>query len=184
MTVGQDSSAPSAAAAGRRPAAFLDRDGVINVDHGYTYRPEDLAFTPTAIAAIRALNEAGHLAVVVTNQSGVARGLYRCQDVERFHHHLQAELARAGARIDAFYYSPYHPAGLVPEFAIEHADRKPGPGMLLRAMRELPIDPAESFLIGDKDSDMAAAAAAGIRGILVTPNNCDLAACVREILGA
>lgn len=177
--------APDAAGeAPRRAAAFLDRDGVINIDRGFTHRPEDLAFTPTAVAAIRALNQAGYLAIVVTNQSGVARGLYRCEDVERFHDHLQRSLAGHGAHIDAFYYSPYHPAGSVAEFAIEHEDRKPRPGMLLRAMRDWRIDPARSFMIGDKQSDLEVAAGAGIPGFLVPANSCDLAALVREIIGA
>jgi D-glycero-D-manno-heptose 1,7-bisphosphate phosphatase len=171
-------------AAPLRPAAFLDRDGVINVDHGFTHRPEDLAFTPTAVAGIRALNRAGYLAIVVTNQSGVARGLYSCADVERFHDHLQQRLAREGAHIDAFYYCPYHPAGSVAAFAIDHEDRKPRPGMLLRAMREWPIDRAGSFMIGDRQSDLDAAAAAGIPGFLVPKNSGDLAAQVRGIVGA
>jgi D-glycero-D-manno-heptose 1,7-bisphosphate phosphatase len=176
--------ASSAAGAGLpRPAAFLDRDGVINVDHGFTHRPEDLAFTPSAVGGIRALNEAGYLAIVVTNQSGVARGLYSCADVERFHDHLQQELARGGAHIDAFYYCPYHPAGRVAEFAIDHEDRKPGPGMLLQAMRDWPIDAERSFLIGDRQSDVDAAEAAGIPGYLVPKNSCDLAARVAEIIG-
>lgn len=147
-----------------RPAAFLDRDGVINVDHGYTHRPEDLAFVEGAPAGIRRLNEAGYLVVVVTNQSGVARGFYTEVDVERFHAHMRAELAKAGARIDAFYSCPYHPEGIVAEYRIDHPDRKPKPGMILRALGDLPIDASQSFLIGDQPTDMAAAAAANISG--------------------
>ncbi len=166
----------------RRPAAFLDRDGVINVDHGYTFRPGDLVFTPTAIEGIRLLNEAGYLVIVVTNQSGVARGLYGIADIEAFHGHLQARLEAAGAHIDAFYYCAFHPDGTVAEFALDHADRKPSPGMLHRAMRDWPIERAGSFLIGDKPSDMEVAARAGIPGIAVPPNVCDLAAEVRTAL--
>lgn len=147
-----------------RPAAFLDRDGVINVDHGYTYRPEDLVFVEGAPAAIRRLNEAGYLVVVVTNQSGVARGYYGEDDVARFHAHMQRELAKSGARIDAFYACPYHAEGSVAAYRVDHPDRKPKPGMILRALRQLPIDPARSFLIGDLPSDMAAAAGAGVAG--------------------
>ncbi len=165
-----------------RPAAFLDRDGVINVDDGYTFRPADLLFTPTAAAGIRRLNEAGWLAIVVTNQSGVARGLYGTADVEAFHAHMAAELARAGARLDAFYYCPFHPDGSVPAFARAHDDRKPGPGMILRAMREWPVDPARSVLVGDKASDMEAAARAGIAGVRVSSNDCDLLATVTEVI--
>ncbi|KAG0601375.1 hypothetical protein M758_11G105700 [Ceratodon purpureus] len=173
-----------AGAAPLRPAAFLDRDGVINVDHGFTHRPEDLIFTPTAVDGIRALNRAGYLVIVVTNQSGVARGLYSCADVERFHDHLQQMLAREGAHIDGFYYCPYHPAGSVAAFAIDHEDRKPRPGMLLRAIRDWRIDRARSFLIGDRQSDLDAAAAAGVAGFLVAQNNCNLAAQVTGIVGA
>ncbi len=147
-----------------RPAAFLDRDGVINIDHGYTYRPEDLEFVPGAQAAIRRLNEAGYLVVVVTNQSGVARGYYGEDDVARFHAHMQRELRRSGARIDAFYSCPYHAEGSVPRYRVDHPDRKPGPGMIRRALRQLPIDAAHSFMIGDLPSDMAAAADAGVAG--------------------
>jgi D-glycero-D-manno-heptose 1,7-bisphosphate phosphatase len=165
-----------------RPAAFLDRDGVINVDHGYTVQPDDLVLTSTATAGIRALNDAGYLVIVVTNQSGVARGLYRTTDVERFHSALQDRLAAGGAHIDAFYYCAYHPDGSVAEFASDHDDRKPRPGMLLRAMREWPIRIDGSFMIGDKASDMEAAAAAGVPGIRVPANVCDLASEVSSAL--
>ena len=96
-----------------RPAAFLDRDGVINVDHGYTYRREHLLFTPTAIDGIRLLNQSGYPVLVVTNQSGVARGLYGVADVTAFHAHMNAMLAERGAHIDDFYYCPFHPDGTV-----------------------------------------------------------------------
>jgi D-glycero-D-manno-heptose 1,7-bisphosphate phosphatase len=165
-----------------RPAAFLDRDGVINVDHGYTYRVEDLQFTPTAIDAIRLLNRQGYLVVVVTNQSGVARDLYGTADVEAFHAAMQGALAAEGARIDAFYYCAFHPDGTVPNYAREHDDRKPGAGMLLRAMRDWPIDRSGSFMIGDKPSDAAAAAAAGIPSRLIAANVGDLVAAVREMI--
>lgn len=165
-----------------RPAAFLDRDGVINVDRGYVYRPEDLEFTPTAIDGIRMLNDAGLPVLVVTNQSGVARGLYTEADLAAFHAHLQQCLAARGAHIDAFYHCAYHPDGVVAEWARDHEDRKPGAGMLLRAMRDWSVGPAGSFLIGDKPSDMEAAARAGIRGVLVPADEVDLAAVVRDLL--
>ena len=165
-----------------RPAAFLDRDGVINIDHGYVFRPEALAFTPTAIAAIRALNQSGYLVIVVTNQSGVARGLFGSSDVDQFHAHMQHQLAAGGARVDAFYYCPFHPDGTVPAFAREHEDRKPNPGMLLRAIRDWNIDPARSFMIGDKASDVEGAKRAGVHGVRVAANVCDLAAEVDRLL--
>lgn len=162
-------------------AAFLDRDGVINVDNGFTYRPGDLAFTPTALEGIRTLNDAGYLVIVVTNQSGVARGLYREEDIAIFHRRMQEELGRHRAHIDAFYHCPYHPEGTVAAYARDHEDRKPGIGMLLRAIREWHIDREASFMIGDRQSDADAAAAAGIACRLVPANIGDLAQAVREM---
>ena len=166
-----------------RPAAFLDRDGVINVDHGYVFEPTRLEFTPTAIEGVRLLNDAGYPVLVVTNQSGVARGMYGVAEVEAFHAHLNAALGQAGAHVDAFYHCPYHPDGTVVEFAVEHEDRKPSPGMIRRAMREWDVREEGSFLIGDKSSDLDAAVAAGIAGYLIESNVGDLAARVRAILG-
>ena len=165
-----------------RPAAFLDRDGVINIDHGYVFEPAKLEFTPTAIEAIRLLNDAGYPVLVVTNQSGVARGMYGVAEVEAFHAHLSAKLAAAGAHIDGFYYCPYHPEGTVADYAIEHEDRKPGAGMIRRAMREWDVRAEGSFLIGDKPSDLEAAAAAGIDGYLIEPDVGDLAVQVRAAM--
>lgn len=149
-----------------RPAVFFDRDGVLNEDRGYTHRPEDLVWMPGAREAVRAVNDAGWRAIVVTNQSGVARGLYDEAAVARFHEAMQDDLAASGAFIDAFYVCPFHPDGVVAAYAREHPDRKPQPGMLLRAMADQPIDRARSFLIGDRDTDLKAAAAAGVRGLL------------------
>lgn len=165
-----------------RPAAFLDRDGVINVDHGYTYRVEDLVFTPTAIEGIKAFKSAGYRVFIVTNQSAVARGYCTVAEVERFHEAMRRQLRARGADIDGFYYCPFHPDGSIAEYAIDHEDRKPNPGMLLRAIREWPTDIGASVLIGDKDSDLEAAARAGVAGLLVEPNVGDLAAVVRSFL--
>jgi D-glycero-D-manno-heptose 1,7-bisphosphate phosphatase len=149
-----------------RHAAFLDRDGVINFDGGYTHRPEDLRFIPGAPEAIRHLNDVGYYVFVVTNQAGVARGLYGLDEVRRFNREIQHRLAASGAHIDRFYVAPYHPEGVVPEFAIEHFDRKPNPGMLLKAMAEWPVIKEKSFLVGDKESDIEAARRAGVAGYL------------------
>lgn len=157
-----------------RPTAFLDRDGVINVDSGYPHRPEELVLTPTAARGIARLNRAGCLTIVVTNQSGVARGLFDLLAVDCFHAAIQARLAEEGARIDAFYVAPYHPDGTVARFAINHPDRKPGPGMILAAMAEWPVDRARAVLFGDKGSDMEAAARAGIPAVRLPSNSCDL----------
>lgn len=165
-----------------RPAAFLDRDGVINVDKGYTYRVEDLVFTPTAVEGIKAFNEAGYRVFVVTNQSAPAGGYCTVVEVELFHEAMRQQLRAHGAEIDCFYYCPFHPEGSRAEDAIDHADRKPHPGMLLRAIREWPTDKAASVLIGDKQSDLQAAARAGLTGLLIEPNVGDLAAVVRGFL--
>ena len=148
-----------------RPAAFLDRDGVLNVDHGYVHRLEQLDLIPGAAEAVRLLNQAGFLTIVVTNQSGVARGYYGEDDVKRFNDEVRRQLAAAGARIDAFYYCPHHPQGTVARYALACDCRKPKPGLLDQAARDFAIDRARSFMIGDKDDDMKAAAAFGISGI-------------------
>ncbi|MDQ0436215.1 D-glycero-D-manno-heptose 1,7-bisphosphate phosphatase [Kaistia dalseonensis] len=157
----------------QQPAAFLDRDGVINVDDGYVYKPEALRFIDGAPAAIRRLNEAGYLVIVVTNQSGVARGYYTEAEMDAFHGHLRAELAGHGARLDAIYTCPYHPEATIPIYRQDHPDRKPNPGMILRAFGDFPIDRGRSFLIGDKDTDLIAAIAAGIPGHLFAGGNLD-----------
>jgi D-glycero-D-manno-heptose 1,7-bisphosphate phosphatase len=151
--------------AGKRPAAFLDRDGVLNVDHGYAHRPDQLDWIPGAPEAVRLLNEAGYYVFVITNQSGVARGYYEEAAVQQFHANMQDDLRARGARVDAFYYCPHHPDGKIKEFAIKCRCRKPQPGLLEQAARDWPIDLRHSFLIGDKDDDMAAANAFHIRGI-------------------
>lgn len=161
-----------------RPAAFLDRDGVLNVDTGYPHRPDELVLTPTAAAGVRRLNEAGYLVLVLTNQSGVARGLFDLAAVDRFHAAIRHRLAQAGAHVDAFYVAPYHPDGTVAAFAIEHDDRKPGAGMFRRACRDFRILMPRSFMIGDKPSDMEAARRAGVRGVMVAADRCDLDATI------
>ena len=150
---------------GTRPAAFLDRDGVLNVDVGYAHRPDQLQWVPGAPDAVRLLNQAGYLVIVISNQSGVARGYFEESVVEKFHKHMQETLTAAGAHVDAFYYCPHHPEGTVKSFAVSCRCRKPGIGMLEHATQDWPIDVASSFLIGDKDDDMAAATAFKIRGI-------------------
>ena len=148
-----------------KPAAFFDRDGVLNVDRGYTYKIDELELIPGAAAAVRLLNRAGYHVIVVTNQSGVARGYYPAASVEQFNKHLNETLKAAGAHIDAFYFCPHHPDGTVKELAIKCGCRKPAPGLLEQAARERPIDLKRSFLIGDKDDDLAAAAAFHIKGV-------------------
>jgi D-glycero-D-manno-heptose 1,7-bisphosphate phosphatase len=166
----------------RRPAAFLDRDGVLNIDHGYAHRPDQIEWTEGAAEAVRILNEAEYYVLVVTNQSGVARGLYDEEAVRSLHTHMQNVLSAQGARIDAFYYCPHHPEGTIKSLAVECRCRKPGPGMLEQAAREWPIDIGASFLIGDRDNDIAAAAAFNIRGIRFDSRTTSLVDVVRREL--
>lgn len=152
----------------RRPTVFLDRDGVLNRDLGYVWRTADFGWLDGVKAAIKRLNDAGYLVVVVTNQAGVARGLYSEDDVAYLHRWMNVELQRDGAHIDAFYYCPHHPTEGNGIYRRVCDCRKPAPGMLLRAMREWPIDRTASIMVGDKDIDLDAARAAGVRGILST----------------
>jgi D-glycero-D-manno-heptose 1,7-bisphosphate phosphatase len=146
-------------------AAFLDRDGVLNVDVHHLHRVADLVWVEGAAAAVRRLRARFARIVVVTNQSGVARGLYDTAAVERLHAHMAATLAAQDAAIDAFYYCPHHPTEGTGPFTRACDCRKPAPGMLLRAIAEHGIDPAASLLIGDRDSDLEAARRAGVRGV-------------------
>lgn len=151
---------------------------MLNLDTGYAHRPEELVLTLTAAAAVRRLNLAGYWVLVLTNQSGVARGYFGLAEVDRFHAAMQQRLREAGAHIDAFYVAPYHPEGTVAPFNIAHEDRKPGIGMFDRAMRDFLVVKQRSFMIGDKASDVEAAQKAGIRALRVATDRCDLDATV------
>src|SRR5262249_12621862 len=166
----------------RRPAAFLDRDGVINLDRGYVHRPDQVEWIAGAPESVRCLNDLGYRVIVVTNQAGVAHGYYGEENIIALHDWMQQELAAKGAFIDAFYYCPYHPDARVEKFRGDHFDRKPNPGMILRAFSEMQIDKDHSFLIGDKDSDIECAFRAGIKGFLFLGGN--LAAFLEDCLGS
>lgn len=157
-----------------RPAVIFDRDGVLNVDHGFVGDPERMEWVDGARRAVRRLNESGVLVIVATNQSGVARGMFDMAAVDRVHAVMQADLAVDGGRIDAFFVCPFLSDAAVPAFAhADHPDRKPNPGMLLRAMAEWDIDPDCCIVIGDKDTDLEAARRAGVAGALFEGGNLD-----------
>lgn len=148
-----------------RPAIFFDRDGTLNVDTGYLYKTEEFRWIEDAPAAIRWANDHGYLAVVITNQSGVARGFYTEADVEKLHRWMNERLAEVDAHIDAFYYCPHHPEGAVAKYR-KHCDcRKPGTALIEEACRALHIERSASFFIGDAERDMACAARSGLRGV-------------------
>jgi D-glycero-D-manno-heptose 1,7-bisphosphate phosphatase len=165
----------------RRPALFLDRDGVINVDHGYIGTVERFEWTETSPAAIRAASDAGWHVFVVTNQSGVARGKYDEAAVRNLLGWMTDEARRAGGTIDDARYCPYHPAATVAAYRRDSDWRKPAPGMLLDLIRAWGVDPAACAMIGDQPTDMQAAAAAGVAGHLFAGG--DLLALVRGIVG-
>jgi D-glycero-D-manno-heptose 1,7-bisphosphate phosphatase len=150
------------------PAVFLDRDGVINVDHGYTHRVEDFQFVAGSAEAMARLQAAGWRLVVVTNQSGIARGLFSSDDYERFTAHLRSQLRAAGVELDALLHCPHLPDATVAAYRRSCDCRKPSPGMLLRAARELTLDLPRSVIVGDRLSDVQAGRAAGVgRCVLV-----------------
>lgn len=154
-----------------RPAVFFDRDGVLNADTGYVHRKEDFAWLEGARDAIRLCNDRGVFAFVVTNQAGVARGLYDEASIQGLHAWIDEELADVGAHIDAYEYCAHHPDGVVETYRAACRRRKPEPGMILDILAEWPVDRARSFLIGDKQSDVDAAAAAKIEGYRYTGGN-------------
>jgi D-glycero-D-manno-heptose 1,7-bisphosphate phosphatase len=155
----------------RKPAVFFDRDGVLNVDHGYVARREDFEWVEGAMAAVRSLNQAGFYVFIATNQSGIARGLYAVDDMHELHKFMIEDLARIGAHIDDIRFCPFHPEGS--SAAVRRASdwRKPGPGMIVDLMQRWPINPERSVLIGDKEADVEAARAAGVRGLLFPGGN-------------
>jgi len=149
------------------PAVFLDRDGTLIDDVGYLDRAEQVALYPWSADALRLLKRAGFAIVVITNQSGVARGLYAESAVHDVHAHLDAELALGGASVDAWYHCPHHIDAVDAAYRLDCDCRKPKPGMLTRAAAALGLDLARSTVVGDRWSDVAAARAVGAAGILV-----------------
>ncbi|UQD96764.1 D-glycero-alpha-D-manno-heptose-1,7-bisphosphate 7-phosphatase [Bradyrhizobium japonicum] len=154
-----------------KPAVFFDRDGVLNEDVGYLYERAKFRWMPGAREAVKAVNDAGYFSFVITNQSGVARGLYKEADIRSLHIWMSEELAKIGAQVDAFEYCPHHPEASVKLYRTSCTCRKPKPGMITNIMNRFPVDSARSFLIGDKFTDIEAANGAGIRGYLFEAGN-------------
>jgi D-glycero-D-manno-heptose 1,7-bisphosphate phosphatase len=150
-----------------RKAVFIDRDGTLNEDIGYVSRPEELALYPWSAEAVKLINQSGLLAVVITNQSGIARGMYTEEILAEIHSRMIRELALQGARVDAVYYCPHHPEIGSRRYRLECECRKPQPGLLNAAARDHDIDLARSFVIGDKASDIKLAERTGARAALV-----------------
>ncbi len=146
-------------------AVFFDRDGTLNVDIAYLHRPEDFIWIEGAKEAIKYVNDKGYLAILVTNQSGVARGYYPEEDVIHVYNWMNEELAEIGAHLDALFYCPHHPEGKIAEYTKVCNCRKPETGMVDMACKRFNIDCSKSFFIGDSDKDMECAAKTGVRGI-------------------
>lgn len=149
------------------PAVFLDRDGTLLEEAGYLDRLERLIFFPYSIDAIRLLNRAGLSVVVITNQAGIARGIFKESFVGEAHQHIRERLAAGGARVDAFYYCPHHPEAVLQEFRQSCDCRKPKPGMLTRAAADLDLALDRSFVVGDRWHDLEAGQRVGARTLLV-----------------
>lgn len=169
----RSASVREARAACVRPGILLDRDGTIIVDHGYVGSVDRVDFIEGAPEAIAAFNRAGIPVAVVTNQAGVARGLYGIEDVALVHKYIAECLAEYGAHIDLFVFSPYHPAGIVEAFARASEDRKPRPGMAKAAAAALNLDLTASWVVGDRPEDLGLAAAIGAPAIYLGTDACD-----------
>lgn len=150
------------------PALFFDRDGVLIRDTGYVHLPDQVEWLEGAMEAIRLCNRADYLVLVATNQSGVARGMFPESDVVALHNWMAREAEKQNARIDGFYYCPHHPDAGDGPLTRPCDCRKPAPGLLLRAIREWNIDPAASYMIGDRDRDIEAGTRAGVTPVRYT----------------
>ena len=155
-----------------RRALLLDRDGVINVDHGYVHRPKDFQFIEGIFDLVAAANKSGYLVLVVTNQAGIGRGYYSEEDFHAMTDWMHSQFAQRETRIDAVYFCPFHPEHGVGQYKKDVDCRKPKPGMLLQAASEHSVDLSRSFLVGDKISDIEAGLSAGVGTNILFGSNC------------
>jgi D-glycero-D-manno-heptose 1,7-bisphosphate phosphatase len=156
-----------------KPALFLDRDGVINVDHGYVHKVEEFEFVDGIFELVAAAQKAGYLVVVVTNQAGIGRGYYTEADFHLLMDWVRAEFVARGGQIDAVYFCPFHPEHGLGDYRQDSEFRKPAPGMLLQAARELGIDLGDSIFVGDNLTDMQAGLGAGVGSLLYLTEKSD-----------
>ncbi len=150
-----------------RKAIFLDRDGTLNPDPGYISSPDDFNIFSGVAEALSRLQNAGFLLILITNQSGISRGLISPAQLEKIHEKLQTQLAVSGTRLDAIYYCPHHPDFPYIDGLSDCNCRKPAPGMILQAIKEHNIDPASSFMVGDRSSDIKIALKTGVTPVLI-----------------
>lgn len=162
-------------------AVFFDRDGVLEIDTINLYKIEDWVWIKNAREAVKFCNDNGYLAIIITNQSGIARGLFTEDDVKKLHNFVQEELKKIGAHIDAFYYCPHHVEGTVTPYNIDCDCRKPKPGMVLQACKDFDIDVKQSYFIGDKDRDIECGKNAGCKGTCLF-DGADLLDSVKKML--
>jgi D,D-heptose 1,7-bisphosphate phosphatase len=167
---GEAASVRKTGKAGSRPGILLDRDGTIIVDHGYVGSVDRVEFIDGAPEAIALFNKSDIPVAVITNQAGIARGLYRIDDVRQVHHYIADRLAEHGAHVDLFLYCPYHPDGVIEDFARTSEDRKPRPGMARAAEAALNLDLAASWVVGDRPEDIGLAQAIGATAVYLGRN--------------
>ncbi len=146
---------------------FLDRDGTVNVEVDYLHKIEDFKFESEADKAIKIFNDLGYKVIIVTNQSGIARGYYTEEDLEKLHKYMDEQLKILGAKVEKYYYCPHHPKGKIEKYAINCNCRKPELGMFIDAIKEFDIDLENSIMVGDKISDLESAIRLGIKPVLV-----------------
>ena len=157
-------------------ALFLDRDGVVNIDHGYVYKKSNFDFTENIFDLVRSANNLGYLVVVITNQAGIARGYYTEKDFNVLTLWMHEQFKLKGAKIDMTYFCPFHKDGVIKKYKKDSYLRKPNPGMIQNACKELNINPSKSLLVGDKETDIEAGLASGIhKCIYFGKNECNIA---------